>query len=167
MTSRRLTDALCAVALAAACASEPAAPAPSARIVSLVPAGGATGVDRVAPIVITFSHPMPAGIERYVVLHEGGLDGAVVPMTCTWSPDATALTCAHEPLVAATRYALHIGGGIRDRVGAPLDYEGCIGLHGGQWATGGMMGIGDRARMGPGWRHANGTYGMVFTFTTA
>ncbi|HUC40086.1 MAG TPA: hypothetical protein VMR92_04575 [Gemmatimonadales bacterium] len=41
--------------------------------------------------------------------------------------------------------------------------------HGGEWATremmgGGMMG-GDM--MGSGWRHPNGTYGMVFAFATA
>ena len=157
----------CAVAFAAACGGEPAAPVPTTSIVSLAPSGGATGVDPAAPIVITFSHPMPTGMERYVVLHEGGLDGPVVPMACTWSPDATALTCAHEPLAAATIHTLHLGGGMRDQMGGGLDYEQCIGQHGGQWATGGMMGTGGSTMMGPGWRHANGSYGMVFTFTTA
>jgi len=45
---------------------------------------------------------------------------------------------------------------------------------GGHWVTqqmlgdwgGGMMG-GMGSMMGPGWQHHNGTYGMVFTFTTA
>jgi hypothetical protein len=56
---------------------------------------------------------------------------------------------------------------MRDRMGSALDYEQCVGQHGGQWATGGMMGMGDSSMMGSGWRHANGSYGMVFTFTTA
>lgn len=166
--SRSMTAAAGAVALTVACAGEPTAPPPTARIVSLVPAGGATGVDPAAPIVITFSHPMPSGMEQYVALHEGGLDGPAVPMNCAWTAEQTVLTCTpHEPLAASTGYALHIGGGMRDRLGDPLDYEGCIGLHGGQWATGGIMGMGGPAGMGPGWRHANGSYGMVFTFTTA
>jgi hypothetical protein len=57
-------------------------------------------------------------------------------------------------------------------MGGGLDYEQCIARHDGQWATGAMMGYGPApglggGMMGPGWRHANGTYGMVFTFTTA
>ena len=41
---------------------------------------------------------------------------------------------------------------------------------GGQWATASMMGNGmgmAGSMMGTGWRHSNGTYGMVFSFTTA
>ena len=37
---------------------------------------------------------------------------------------------------------------------------------GGQWASGTMMGS-NTGMMGPGWQHANGTYGMIFTFTTS
>jgi hypothetical protein len=163
-----MTRVLYVVALAAACTGEPAAPLPTTSIVSLEPSGGATGVDPAAPIVITFSHPMPAGMEQYVALHEGGLAGPLAAMSCTWSSDETVLTCTpREPLATATRYALHIGGGMRDQMGGGLDYEQCIGQHGGQWAAGGMMGVGDSRMMGPGWRHANGSYGMVFTFTTA
>jgi hypothetical protein len=36
---------------------------------------------------------------------------------------------------------------------------------GGQWATGGMMG-GQTGMMGTGWHNSNGSYGMVFGFTT-
>ena len=180
MTSRVLTSCLTAAALAAtACADGPTAPAVTARIVALVPTGGATSVEATAPIVITFSRPMPAGMEQYLALHEGGLDGPVVPMTCTWSGDRTTLTCTPQaPLAPATRYTLHLGGGMRDEMGGGLDYEQCMAQHDGQWATSAMMGhgpgpgmgggmMGDSSMMGPGWRHANGSYGMVFTFTTA
>lgn len=160
--------AACAVAFAAACGGELAAPVPTTSIVSLAPSGGATGVDPAAPVVITFSHPMPSGMEQYVALHEGDLTGPVVAMTCAWSAEGTVLTCMPQaPLASATRYTLHLGGGMRDRMGSALAYEECIGQHGGQWVTGGMMGMGGATRMGPGWRHANGSYGMVFTFTTA
>ena len=182
MTPRVLTSLLAAGALAAtACADGPTTSAVTARIVALVPTGGSTGVDPAAPIVITFSHPMPPGMEQYVALHEGGLDGPVVPMTCTWSPDQTILTCSPQaPLAPATRYSLHLGGAMRDQMGGGLDYEQCIAQHDGQWATAAMMGhgpgtgpgmdggmMGDSSTMGPGWRHANGSYGMAFTFTTA
>lgn len=167
-TSLVMTAVLCGVAFAAACADEPAAPVPTTSIVSLEPSGGATGVDPGAPIVIVFSRPMPSAMEQYVVLHEGALDGPVVPMTCAWTPDQTVLTCTPlQPLAPATRHTLHLGGGMHDWMGGGLDYEQCIGRYGGQWATGGMMGMGDPTRMGPGWRHANGSYGMVFGFTTA
>jgi hypothetical protein len=161
--------AACAVAFAAvACAGEPAAPAPTTSIVSLVPTGGTTGVDPSAPVVITFSHPMLTGMEQYVALHQGDLNDSVVAMTCAWSTERTVLTCTPQaPLASATRYTLHLGGGMRDQMGGGLDYDQCIGRHGGQWATGGMMGTAGSTMMGPGWRHANGSYGMVFTFTTA
>ena len=180
MTPRVLTSILAAGALAAtACTDAPTTPTPTARIVALVPTGRATGVDPAAPIVITFSLAMQSGMERYVALHEGGLDGPVVPMTCTWSGDRTTLTCTPQsPLAPATRYTLHLGGGMRDQTGGGLDYERCLAQHDGQWATAAMMGhgpglgmgggmMGDSSMMGPGWRHANGSYGMVFTFTTA
>jgi hypothetical protein len=178
MTSRPLTAALSVIVFgAAACADAPTTPTATARIVALVPTGGATAVDPAAPIVITFSHAMPVGMEQYVALHQGALDGPVVPMTCGWSADRTTLTCTPQaPLAAATRHTLHLGGGMRDRTGARLDYEQCIAQHHGQWATGAMMGygpgpgggmMGDSSMAGSGWRHDNGTYGMVFTFTTA
>ena len=180
MTLRVLTSYLAAAALAAAaCGDGPTAPDVTARIVALVPTGGATGVDPAAPIVITFSHAMRSGTEQYVALHEGGLDGPVVPMTCTWSGDRSTLTCTPQArLSSATHDTLHLGGGMRDGTGGGLDYQQCIAQHDGQWATAAMMGhgpglgmgggmMGDSTMMGPGWRHANGSYGMMFTFTTA
>lgn len=86
-----------------------------------------------------------------------------------WSTDRTVLTFTPaQPLKAQTRYSLHLGGGMRDTDGGFVDYGPCVGQYGGQWATQGMMGGGMMGgnMMGEGWRHPNGTYGMVFTFTT-
>jgi hypothetical protein len=104
MTSRPMTAALSVILFgAAACADGPTTPTTTARIVALVPTGGATGVDPAAPIVITFSHAMPAGIEQYVALHQGALDGPVVPMTCGWSADRATLTCVAGAACSAAR----------------------------------------------------------------
>jgi hypothetical protein len=64
-----------------------------------------------------------------------------------------------------------MGGGITDANGRPAGYDTYGPMMGGQWIMGGMM-TGTHAgmswgMMGNGWRHANGSYGMVFTFTTA
>ena len=65
---------------------------------------------------------------------------------------------------------LHLGGGMTSAGGMAVDYTAGLGM-GGQWIMGGMMtgthgGMG-RGMMGSGWHNANGSYGMVFTFTTA
>jgi len=84
-----------------------------------------------------------------------------------------------------TRYFIHLGGGMEDHEGRLLDLErhGPMmggewfmagmhqeGLHGyrmGQGSMGGMGGMGEGAEMGAGWMHpSNGTYGMLFAFTT-
>lgn len=152
-----------------ACSGDPAAPALTARVVSVVPSGAATGVDPNAPIVITFSHPMLSGMEQYAALHEGDVTGPVVAGTWAWSDDHTVLTFTPaQPLKALTPYTLHLGGGMRATDGGFVDYGPCIGQYNGQWATRQMMGGGMMGgnMMGTGWRHPNGTYGMVFTFTT-
>ena len=72
-------------------------------LLSVIPQGGATGVDPNGPLVIEFSHPM----------HQGG-------------------------------------------------------QHGYGMGQGGMGGMGGGFSMGEGWMHpTNGSYGMVFIFTTA
>ncbi len=165
----RLMLPVTALALVA-CTHNPAAPDFTARVVSVVPGGGTTGVDPSAPIVITFDHPMRAGMEQYAALHEGDVRGSVVPGTWAWSGDRTVLTFAPaQPLKPLTQYTVHLGGGMRAADGGYVDYSSCIGPDGGQWATQEMMGgnMMSGGMMGGGWRDPNGTYGMVFPFTTA
>ena len=173
--TRALAYTIAAAFAATACMHDTTAPAPSVSVVSLVPTGGATGVDPAAPVVITFSGPMATGMEAYVALHHGDVTGPVVGGTWTWSPDRTMLTFTPTmPLDSTSTYALHMGGGMRDSTGGSVDYQQCASQYDGQWVTGAMMGaggmgggmMGDSTMMGPGWRSGNGTYGMVFTFTT-
>ena len=50
-------------------------------------------------------------MEQYVDLHEGDLDGPLVPIRCAWSSDRITLGCTPDaPLKARTRYSLHVGG---------------------------------------------------------
>jgi hypothetical protein len=145
-------------------------------LVSVTPAGGAASVAPGAPIMIAFTHAMASGMEMYVSLHEGDVTGPAVPGIVTWSSDRTTLSFTPAaPLTAATAYTLHLGGGMKDADGNPIDLAG-HGMMGGQWASasmmngGGMMGGGgpmSGQEMGPGWKGSNGMYGMVFRFTTA
>ncbi len=167
---RLLTFAAASLALGAC--GDPVAPALTARVVSVVPSGGAVGVDPSGPIVVTFSHPMRSGMEQYVALHYGDVNGPIVAGTWVWSADWSTLTFTPaQSLQAQTQYTLHLGGGMRATDGGFVDYGPCVGQYGGQWATQEMMGGGGRmmggGMMGTGWRHPNGTYGMVFSFTTA
>ena len=65
-----------------------------------------------------------------------------------------------------------MGGALTDGNGQPVGYDSYGPMMGGQWVMGGTMpgihggGMG-WGMMGNGWRHANGSYGMTFTFTTA
>ena len=68
----------------------------------------------------------------------------------SWSGDRTRLTFTpSQPLKSQTQYVIHVGGGMQDQHG-----------HG--------MGGGHGGGMGAGCVHpTNGSYGMVFYFTTA
>lgn len=148
---------------------ELAGPLPSTVLVAVTPAGGATGVDPAGPIALQWSHAMQGGMERFVALHQGGVAGPTVPLTCIWSGDRVTLTCTPTTALApGTQYTVHVGGGMRDALGGSIDMGPGMSM-GGEWATGGMMGAGMMATsmMGTGWRHGDGTYGMVFSFTTA
>lgn len=140
-------------------------------VLSVVPAGGATNVDPNQPIVVEFSRAMRMGGEQFAVLHQGDVTGPVVQGGWSWSSDRLRLTFTPAaPLKPATQYTIHLGGGMRDANGTLLNYDHCTGQHGGRWLgrsmmSGSMMG-GRSSMMGSGWRHANGTYGMVFVFTT-
>ncbi len=143
-----------------------------AAFMSVSPAAGAAGVATGSLITFRFSGAMGSGMEQYVDLHMGDLSGAEVAMSCTWSADRTLLSCTPaSPLASHATYAIHLGGGMMSAGGAAIDYTTYGPGLGGQWIMGGMMtgthGGMSWGMMGNGWRNANGSYGMVFTFTTA
>jgi hypothetical protein len=173
---RRLIITLAGIGLAAgstAC-SEDGATAPSEETVleSVTPAAGATGVELSAPVAVRFSGPIASGMEEYVDLHQGGIDGPIVPMTCTPSADRIAMTCTpDQPLRTRTTYTIHMGAGMMDGSGRPIETEAHGMAMGGQPVTGqmmgGMHGGQSTGMMGPGWGHrADGHLGMAFAFET-
>jgi hypothetical protein len=136
------------------------------QLLTVSPRGGAVSASTAAVIVLTFSRPMMAGMEQYVALHQGGISGPTRSMSCSWSDGRMTLTCQpDQPLNPATSYAIHMGGGMMDADDVPVDMDRHGMEMGGQWVMGGMMG-GQTGMMGNGWKHANGSYGMVFGFTT-
>jgi len=153
-----------------ACSTNPTAPASRTVVASVVPAGGSVAVPIGSPVMVTFSNPMRMGMEMYAVLHEGSVTGPVVAGTWMWSGDRTQLIFTPSTaLKAGTAYTVHLGGGMVDSSGAPVDFQSCVNQFGGQWATPGMMGggmMGDSTMMGQGWKGSNGMYGMTFNFTT-
>ncbi len=142
------------------------APDAATQLASVIPAGGSWNVDVSAPVILEFTHAIMVGMENYMLLHESNVQGPIVAGTWTWSPERTRATFVPDsPLRSESRYVIHVGGGMMDADGQGIGF-GDHGSHmGGQWASGSMMG-GSGTMMGTGWRHANGTYGMVFTFTT-
>lgn len=148
--------------------SDATAPA-TATLTAVSPAPAAAAVAVSSSVTLTFGQPMMTGMEQYMDLHQGGIGGPVVPMTCAWSPDRTILTCIPaNPLAPATQFTIHVGAGMTDAQNHMMDMDDWTTM-GGQWATSGMMG-GTHAgqpigMMGAGWMHG-GHYGMLFTFTT-
>lgn len=137
-------------------------------LMSMWPGPGASVSAGAATIVLRFSVPMGVGMEQWVDLHRDDLGGPTIPLGCSWSADRTALTCLPQAQLAPGTYALHVGGGMHDASGAPVDLGAYH--HGGQWARPGpgATHCGQPwGGMGPGWYGANGSYGMVFTFTVA
>jgi len=147
-------------------------PGAGAAFMAVSPAAGAMAVAANTPVMFRFSATMADGMEQDVDLHRGDLSGPIVPMSCAWSEGRTVLTCTPAaPLAPQTTYAIHLGGGMMSAGGLPVDYTTYGPGQGGLWIMGGMMtgthgGMG-WGMMGSGWRNANGSYGMVFTFTTA
>jgi hypothetical protein len=144
----------------------------SPALMSVSPGGGSMGVPAGTPLEFHWGTPMALGMEQYVDLHMGDLSGPVVPMSCAWTGDQTALVCTPgSPLQPRTQYMVHLGGGMVDENGQFIDMEMYGPGFGGQWIQGGMMGTGHAGTawgmMGGSWRHSNGAYGMAFTFTTA
>lgn len=155
----------------------PTAGPDSPAVLAVLPAAGAQSIDPSAPIVITFSRPMMAGMEASVVLHEGTVAGSPVAGTAVWSGDRTMLTFTPgAPLKPRTTYVLHMSPGLLGQNGQAINLRSCTALGGqtvtagmmGTSATGGMMnGTWGSGMMGNGWRAGDGTFGMYFTFTTS
>lgn len=140
---------------------------PTAGLTSAYPGMGMT-VSVGATIVLRFSVPMAVGMEQWIDLHRGDLSGDTVAMSCTWSTDRTTLTCQPQAPLTPGAYALHVGAGMHDANGNPVDLGAY--QHGGQWVMPGYgpMHAGNGwGMMGPGWRGSNGSYGMVFVFSVA
>ncbi|MDX2057214.1 MAG: Ig-like domain-containing protein [Gemmatimonadales bacterium] len=137
------------------------------ELVSVTPAGGATGVSATPDIVLAFSRSMMPGMEQFVALHQGGVTGLTTSMRCSWSDRQKTLTCRPDAALApGTRYTVHVGGGMMDADGQSVGMDRYGMKMGGQCATAGMMdGRGDM--MGAGWGQANGFYGMMFEFVTS
>jgi hypothetical protein len=176
------TTVLAVPLLGVACDDEPTEPeVQDAALFSVIPAGNATGVDPSGPVVIEFTHTMMLGMEEYADVHEGDVEGPLVPGTWSWNEDRTKLTFTPEALLKPqTQYVIHVGGGMQDQNGQHINYgQHGMGM-GGQWMTQQMHqgghhgygmghgGMGGGTGMGEGWVHpTNGGYGMIFTFTTA
>ncbi len=166
-----------AAAAIAACsqdASTTAGPGEAPVVVlSVVPASSASAVNRSAPVVVTFSQAMMQGMEMNVILHEGAVTGAAIPSSASWSGDRRVLTVQPSaPLKATTGYVLHLAPTLTSAAGQQMNHGPCTtlgaqsvtsGMLGGSMMTGGSMGPG---MAGSGWQMANGSYGMIFSFTT-
>ena len=151
--------------------ASPTSTATSTVLAAVVPGGNSVAVPTSTSISMRFNHAMLAGMERYMDLHEGDTSGPTVPMSCGWSSDRTVLTCEPAtPLKAQTRYTIHMGDSMMDADDHPVNMDPGLAM-GGQWLMGGMMGGmhagSSMGMMGSGWVGSNGSYGMVFSFTTA
>ncbi len=174
MSAHRAALALAGMAFGAqACTDSMMDPDPGAAVfLSATPSGQAVDVRPDGPIMLRFSGPMMARMERYVDLHRGGLSDPTVPMGCAWSADRATLTCRPDsPMERRTRYTLHMGGGLRDAAGRRIDTDQHRRHMGGEWADSARMGgMHSGTRMGDmpaGWRHPNGSIGMTFEFLTS
>ncbi len=154
-------------------------------LLSVAPEGGATGVSLDSPVIMGFSQPMMAGADEYADVHEGGVDGALVPGKWHWSKGNTRLTFTPEhSWQPGTSYVVHVGAGMQGRDGEYINCAEYGPAMGGQWMTeqmleggqhgygmnggGGMMG-GGYGMGGTGWTRpgsGSGSYGMMFSFTT-
>lgn len=169
------------VLMAGACSDDVTGPDTDvAALLSMEPAPGSVDISVGASVDITFDHAIGFGMQEYAALHEGALTGPEVEGAWTLSEDRMVLTFTpDQQLQAATTYVVHLGAGMTDEHGnhVSLEQHG-LGM-GGEWATesmttGGMgsgmgsgMGQNDQM-MGDGWAHpTNGSFGMIFSFTTA
>lgn len=143
----------------------------STELLSVTPTGGSTGVSNATLVAMTFSEPMMSGMDQYLDLHHGDAAGPLVPVTCVWSADRTTVTCApSQPLDPNTTYTIHIGAGMMDAGDHPVGLQSHMAGNGGEWFMPMMMGDMHAGMpvngMASGWKGANGSFGMLFSFTT-
>lgn len=161
----------------AGCDEGTTTPEPETVLLSVAPAGEAVDVALDAPVVVTFDHAMHGHAADYAAVHEGDVTGPVVEGSWMMEENGTVMRFTPgQDWKAGMEYTIHLGGGMTDVEGHHVDM-GTHGTHmGGEWATGSMMGGTHGAGMngsqhghtGAGWEHPeNGSYGMLFTFTTA
>ena len=136
---------------------------------SVSPRGGATGVSVNAPIEVSFESSGAARaadqLQGFMVLHQGGLGGPSMPMTCTLQRESRSMTCVPDAVLQPrTTYTLHLGGGMM--AVAPRPSNMTMPMMGGVWVTPSMMGGAAVSHMNPGWMGSNGTFGMAFSFVT-
>jgi RHS repeat-associated protein len=99
-------------------AAQPTGP----RVIATEPASGATGVDGVTPISVTFSEPVaPASLagDGLVLRAQGG--APVAAQLVLDRDDARAVLLPAEPLAYGTSYELALGAGVVDRSGLALE----------------------------------------------
>ncbi len=176
-----------------ACANQAAAPTDptsallttAPTLLSVSPATGMVGVDATKPVILTFNRSMMTGMEMFVVVHENSVTGAQVAGTAMWSVDRRTMTFTPAAaLKPQTTYVVHLSPSLLDTNGKSIDLASCAKI-GGQTVSRGMMGsagltgmMGLAAggmvngswgpgMMGAGWQASDGTFGMVFNFTTA
>ena len=152
----------------------PDAAAPAA--LSVLPAASATGVGVTTPIVVTFNMSMMSGMEMLVVVHEGSVAGPQVTGSSSWSADRHVLTVMPATtLKSKTTYVVHLSPSLQGANGKTIDLTQCTKI-GCQYVSGSMMGFGTAGMMsgswgpgmmGAGWQATDGTFGMLFSFTTA
>lgn len=145
-------------------------------VLSVMPAAGATNVDPTKPVVLTFNMAMMTGMEMLVVVNEGTVTGPQVAGTSSWSTDRRTLTfMPAAALKSKTTYVIHLSPSLAATNGKTIDMSQGMKI-GGQVVTGGMMGSAGGGMMngswgpgmsGAGWKASDGTFGMLFTFTTA
>lgn len=153
--------------------TSPAADAP--LLLTIAPANQTAGVSPAGVVTLTFNMAMMQGMEMLVVVHEGSVTGAQVAGSSAWSTDRRTMTFTPAAaLKARTTYVVHLSPSLQGSNGRMINSTGGM-MTSGQSVTGSMMGSTGSmmngqwgpGMIGAGWQAATGTYGMMFTFTTA
>lgn len=149
-------------------------PETETALMSVAPEGGASNVAPDEEVVVRFDRAMHDHAADYADVHEGNVNGPAVSGSWTMEEDGTVLRFTPAgPWDMGTEYTLHLGGGIMDADRNHVDFEAHGEGMGGKWADSLMMGDGMQGdgmgggHLGEGWQHEDGSYGMVFSFTTA